>query len=643
MKKFILQPYYYRGIGKNDSGIQKSINVIAGDCETKPFRFIGLKTEDNKVITNLDYKNFFIEVEKLSKFKDTNILSFHNLRFDLQNIMLHFGEYFKNTTEFDLYLDKNFNDISCYILNLYDDLKISHTKKIVKIKDEEKIKELKKEYRKERTLIEKQYWLRIRVCHNKTWFCNLSYGGNKRILIIDTFAFLKNSLKHLSDTLNLDHKKYEFDFTNTELLPYLPLSNSIIFDLKKSLKTYLENDLEVQYDLTKRIIEFHDLYDVRICVSIAQLSARIFKHKFLREGDFIPKIPNHLLKICILSYHGGKNTFLDDKVTKYEDMNLYDIRSLYPWAMSTIPNVLNCEYLVVNEFKKDYEGVYCVTGKLKKSDYAIFYTHDFEKIDKKFNSSDPNVEDNVFYYRIKDLCVTSYELKTALKYKLFELEACYGILIVEKETYNPLKEFVYHFYEKKEKYKNSGNPFYIFYKLILNSLYGKFIQNQSYTRMREYNINNDGSVKLKKSDIVKVESEFQGGTMFNPLIASLITGKGRSLMFEYEVKYNSVHTATDSILTKEKIPTGKNIGDMCYEDSGNVLIFRNKCYVFFGNKIKYALHGFHGKIEDLIKLYIKKGKTYEAERFINIKEGLKCGNKRPCEFQKLPYNFNIKY
>ncbi len=599
MEKYIFQPSYYKGIKENCIGVQDNINLIGADSETKPYRLIGIGNNNNVTTNFLSIKNFLRDLDYQSKTHFTNVCFFHVLKFDMQVIFLKHKSKFMDSNSLDLYFDTNYEIIT----------------------DEKEINL-------------KRYYVKVKLFYSKIWFMRIVFNSHKHCLVLDSYSFLKGSLKNLSNDLNLEVKKYEVEFDSVN---------------KKELTKYLINDVKTEYYLGQRIIDFHKEYDVRISVSIAQLASRIFRHKFIKDKDTIPKMPHDLIGGCIKSYHGGKNTYIGDKVTKFENVKYYDVNSLYPYAMSKIPNFLNCEYKTIIKYNPDKEGVYQIYGDLKKSKYAIFYSHGFDKIDRNFKGNDIII-DMGDYFKIKGLWVTSYELRKALEHDLFnfrnkginptkEYSNCIGIIVKESPDvkYNPLKDFVTHFYNKKKE-TSSNHPFYLFYKTCLNSLYGKFIQNMNYSVPDEdiYDEMPDGSFK-------KREKKFKGGGLFNPLIATLITGFSRAYMFDFEVKYNSIHTATDSIMTYEDIPTGKELGDFRLEDQGDVIIFRSKLYIFFGKTLKYARHGFHGSIQTLLSMFIKKEKTYKATRFINIKESMRCKDRKAGEFQELDYNLNVKF
>ena len=573
MDKHITYKDYQAVIKRTYRGFPKHLNIIAGDTETKPALLVGLMSNDSVMIKEVDsikerYKVFLFFLEKLSKKNYLNVCCFHNLKFDLQVLFLYFKEKFQNDS-FELYLNDKYQEISY-----------------------EEMKELKHN---------KEFFIKISAFCCKTWFVHINIK-NKKVIIIDSFSFFRKSLKKLGEELNLKNKKYNVDFDRVSI---------------ESLKKYLKNDLKTQYNLTEFILDFHKLYDVYISVSIAQLSQRIFRHHFLKSAKI--RLPDHEAVIgCIKSFHGGKNGIYCKKITKIRNALMVDVNSMYPYAMTKIPNFSNCSYDFVKEFNNKYDGVYQIWGKVKKCKYPIIYSHDFKPLSGI----------------IKGIWITSYELKEAIKRKEIKIERCIGIVIKEvKNSYNPIKEYVLHFYDKKTNIKKN-NPLYKFYKLCLNSLYGKFIQHMVY---------NEAEYEVINGEIIANEKRYKAGGLFNPFIATLITGFSRAFMHNLEHKYKSIHTATDSIVTTLKnIPVSNKLGGLSKEAEGDILIFRNKCYIMFSDIIKYAKHGFHSDIETLLKMYLTNNYVYEYSRFTNIREGMKRVEKKVelCEWNEFK---NVKF
>ncbi|HEY0089659.1 MAG TPA: DNA polymerase, partial [Candidatus Lokiarchaeia archaeon] len=243
------------------------------------------------------------------------------------------------------------------------------------------------------------------------------------------------------------------------------------------------------------------------------------------------------------------------------------------------------------------------SGIKKKCKYPAFFANHFKEIIGKF--------ENVW--------VTCYELEQALKYKEVKIEKIYGYIMYPKtKEKSSLQEYVKTFIELKNNTSKEDTN-YEFYKRLLNALYGKFIQ------MREEKLD-DGS------------SKWITGLMFQPFIASLITGFVRAYIHDLEHRFKSIHTSTDSIKTLNSIPKkylSKKLGGLSLEVKGKCLLIRNRLYLHYdenGELKKYALHGFKGKPEGLLKLWNKKEKYYSANRMIKPKEAIIQG-KNPFVFE----------
>jgi len=368
---------------------------------------------------------------------------------------------------------------------------------------------------------------------------------------------------------------------------------------KKFVK-YALWDVKKTQQIGNLITEFHNQWEVSQTWSIAQLAERIFRHHFLEEN--LKGCPFEIIRPALLSYHGGRNGVYV-KPDFYPFVYSYDIVSAYPFAMFNLPNFRNGEYYKVKKFEKKYVGIYCISGIKKKCKYPAFFANHFKEIIGKF--------ENVW--------VTCYELEQALKYKEVKIEKIYGYIMYPKtKEKSSLQEYVKTFIELKNNTSKEDTN-YEFYKRLLNALYGKFIQ------MREEKLD-DGS------------SKWITGLMFQPFIASLITGFVRAYIHDLEHRFKSIHTSTDSIKTLNSIPKkylSKKLGGLSLEVKGKCLLIRNRLYLHYdenGELKKYALHGFKGKPEGLLKLWNKKEKYYSANRMIKPKEAIIQG-KNPFVFE----------
>lgn len=449
-------------------------------------------------------------------------------------------------------------------------------------------------FKKSEFEIKRQGW-RCQFFCSKTWFARMR-KNHKQIIILDSKAFLPYSLEKVANDLKIEFKK----LPKPEGLGDKILTTPEFYE-------YAKQDVLIQQRVGEWIMKLHKEFDTRVSVSLPHLSSLIFRHFFLQPDDIIELPPQKIVKASLSSYHGGKNGFYI-KGGFYKDVAEIDLNSAYPYAMKCLPSFLKGEYKEVDKYVKDYVGIYCISGK-SNCPYNITFNDEFKPV-KEFEK----------------IWITSYELEQALKYDEIKIDNIFGYIWIPKSERNPFGDYVDYFYKLKNETPKT-NALYTFYKLLLNSLYGKLIQ------MTE--INDDESEKTdfitylnKKGEMIvkRVKKRYRAGGLFNPFIATLITGKTRAMIHELEHKFKAIHTATDSIKTFEKI-TGesKELGGYKLEVRGDCLLFRNKMYLHFNEKnelVKYATHGYQGSILSLVDLYLHKSNTYKHKKMIRVKEAL---------------------
>ncbi len=493
----------------------------------------------------------------------------------------------------------------------------------------------------------------------KVYFGRIRFPENKVLTLIDSYAFFVNygkaSLGYLAKELNLPHKK--FGRLKSIGKKYYKEGTS---DYKKFTQ-YSKQDAVVEWHLGSWIVGQYKKYKTRVCVSSPQFSMRVFRHYFLKSGDCIAFPPPEALRGCILSYHGGKNGYYVKGVTVVKKCTEVDVVSMYPYAMKSIPNFLSGKYFRTSRFNPDYEGVYCISGSIRPCRYPVLFSHDFKPLSGK----------------IKEIWVTSYELRAALKYREIILTGCRGYLwkpdpFVKR---NPFADFVDYFFKLKDTAPNKAER--ILAKLILNSLYGKTIQTIEDDDKDRKKFKPDARFDPAKDVFIELRGNniFLAGGMFNPFIASLITGFARAYLHELEHKYKALHSSTDSIKTILPVKEDKRLGGIKIECQGRCVLFRNKLYLHYneyfprelekfrkkycdilkdkrswlhkearrslrvlesGKKAqmleKYALHGFIGTPQNLIDMFDKKQNKYKTEHLYKVREALRQ-KKTPLDFQ----------
>ena len=494
--------------------------------------------------------------------------------------------------------------------------------------------------------------------YGSTNFMKIRYNKTM-IWVVDSLAFMGGgSLEKWAKTLNLSYKKMEHPegLGDTD---YSKLDDND--PLKKYFIEYAKTDVLTEYELGKWILEQHQKYDVSLAVSSANFSAKVFRKSYLPLDDNIPFPPNKCVRDCMLSYHGGRNGYYWNNPAVFNNCCELDISSSYPYAMVSIPNFVDCEYIWVDKYVDGLEGIYNIIGIFNSCKYPPFFKHDLKPFE---DGEDFNV------------WITSYELREAIadgtlqkgKYKIV------GGWLVKPSSRNPedpFKNFVWEFYNKKEiKGLDKGER--QMYKLILNSLYGKFIQT-NLDEERVFKIATENPEQSLLSNIINERKDgsmeiinnfndkhyFIAGGLFQPMIATLITGFGRAYLHRLEHKYKAIHSSTDSVkfnaerLSKEKFESYQRklagnkdkgvLGDVNVEVIGKCIILRNKLYLHYNQEgviEKQAFHGFAGRTQELLQVLNSKNCDYTVKKILKVRESFRQGLK-PLVMTELKKNLDV--
>lgn len=456
-------------------------------------------------------------------------------------------------------------------------------------------------------------------------FCKISNGHNLSVIIVDSFSYFRGSLAKGAELFCPDLPK---------LKRVTGIGEKQFTEKDTAFCEYAMRDAVITYHMGKAIEAMHQRYNLTQCVSVADMAARIFRRMLMYT---IPQPNRDVIDASLLSYHGGKNN-VTVPAGWYEGVTSLDISSAYPKAMHDLPAFSNAK--LYKRFRGTAatrevhpHGVYCVSGEVDECDWPVLFSHGFKPLAGK----------------IDRVWVQGFELNEALRSREFTPTKITGHLYdSEKDLQaSALRNFVQEFYRLKE---NETDPVMRYmYKLILNSVSGKFIQ----TRKR-----NSCAYTDIDADMTVTASELVAGGLFHPFIASAITAHTRATIHQLEHKYKAIHTATDGIMTQQNgaKSRGSGLGALTTEASeATLLLLRNKCYVLYtakGKKTtpsvvfrgkhirKFALHGFQGNVTELEKLVGSGRRTYEVNRPNRLKESLKRGL-TPNKFVKRAYVLKV--
>jgi hypothetical protein len=323
-------------------------------------------------------------------------------------------------------------------------------------------------------------------------------------------------------------------------------------------KRYGVRDAEICYKGYERL---RSLF-LSVPNTLPSLSVSIFREYFKGKALY-PKLPSEVEEAGDLAYRGGRTESFVRGSPPYP-VYYYDVNSLYPYVMSVYKYPLFSSYVgKVSNVDLDKFGL---------ADALITQDADIPLIGVK----------RIVFDKFRKLVFPEGRVRGVFTYPELEYLERWNvgkILRVYKayewrEGWRPFAEFVEKFYQERSK----GEFERSFYKLFLNSLYGKFAQKHPVERVE---ILPDGKYKREM---------LEGRKLRNPIVSAYITAYGRIYLYSFYRRVgfeNVLYSDTDSIHTFKTLPESKNVlGGLKREGIGNlngereVTYVRSKCYVF---------------------------------------------------------------
>ena len=405
-------------------------------------------------------------------------------------------------------------------------------------------------------------------------------GGTNGVTIYDIAGFYNMSLDKASEKYLKDRKK-EIDIEE--------ITRDNVQEKWEELSKYCIHDAVLTKKLAElqiKSLEQMGLY-TRSLISTAYISWQHFRKVCNPPNmnyfyNFHPKVLDYAMR----AYNGGKFE-VTEKGTGY--FYSYDIVSAYPHSIANLPNLYMCKVI----YDKAYND---------ESDFSFLNC----KISIPYNVNNPTPEKKktINIYPVGHL----RKVITKIEYDYFikngcEIEILDAVHVVSRDKTMIFREEIERLMYYKKKYKKEGNDtMYNTTKVLLNSLYGKFVQ------------------------LIWKDDKWLAGESWNPLYASYITAYCRTRITELQNKYNSVVAVhTDSIISKEKLSYPKTdiLGSMSYETEGQGVLVGSGVYQI-GDKVK--LRGFDAKINllemldvdsDVLKFNSKKFHSWREIIFRN--------------------------
>jgi hypothetical protein len=392
----------------------------------------------------------------------------------------------------------------------------------------------------------------------------------------------------------------------------------------KELVSYNKRDCEVTY----KYIEFwHNNLtgsNIQMKFTIASTSMNNFKRNYMDfriKNEYNKALNNKLFK----AYYGGRVEAFKRGLVKKNDtvkngLYLYDFNSLYPSCM-------------INEFPKPdsftitkdnnkanilfYEGVSHVCMKSSSDNIPLLPL-------RKDKLIFPNGNIRGWY--------THAEIRKALEegYLLIKIYES----ITYSKTHNPFQKYVLDIYSKRELAKKDGSPLEYIYKLMLNSLYGRFALRHGETlymdelRGDEYYYNNESGKGYGK------EKSLCDSNFVLPIYSIYTTSWGRIKLFDKIKDTNPYYIDTDSVFSEKELNTSNKLGELKLESHiKEAVIVKPKLYKIIAEKTYIKAKGFPKLNEEGFGKLLN-GEPVEYEKFIKLREAIRR-NKEPNEIIKM--------
>jgi len=432
---------------------------------------------------------------------------------------------------------------------------------------------------------------------NPTFITFVNEKMDFRVTFLDTFNFYKTSLEKLfpNEKVLIDFKNY--DYNNLSLLR------------KRCI---------VDVQLTARLV--HDLKGI----SASDMSFKAFRE---RKGIYIQKIETEIAK---KSYYGGRVECYINNL-RVEDVKYYDFNSLYPSVMKN--NLFPVKFIQ----SLDNPTIETVKELIKRK-FFIFGEVEVEVPE--------NVKIPPFPFRGKDgklyFPVGKFTTFLALPEIQLGLELGYIKKFVKIELYYA-KEIFTEFVEEYYRLRQEHPELKEYYKLILNSLYGKFGQREHKTQIIETDDTNFiGKIEFEEKQIYYIFNGYGFKTTvtekrkYNVAIASAVTSYARVKLYRLmqNINFDVVYCDTDSVFTVKKLETSKELGALKLECEGTFLGFKAKCYLI-KDKVKFK----GGKVSLQLLNNCGEEIIIEMTKFPTFREFIK--NKGTVKNVKIVKKFNL--
>ncbi|XP_071691998.1 DNA polymerase-like [Rutidosis leptorrhynchoides] len=412
------------------------------------------------------------------------------------------------------------------------------------------------------------------------------YSGKKML-----FRF-RDSLNLLHGSLNDLAKSLCPDFGTKGSINYDEVTVDKLPAMKDEYIDYMKQDIYLLGGVMQKAQEIYsNLYkvDIESKITLSALSLSIFRMKYFDDSHFSIHIPNRNEDQFIRhGYYGGHT---DAYKPHGKDLYFYDVNSLYPFIMKEFPMPHGAPVWYGNLQEKDLDNklgfieAYVECPKTLKNPFLPYR-------DKNGLLLFPTGKFVGVYF--------SEELKFAreIGYTVIPLS---GYLFEKKES--PFSNFVSNLFESRLEAKKSGNDALSYvYKILMNSLYGRFGINPQSTKTEVCDTVRSRKL-LRRSELISADvlndncnvvsyhHNYKSNDYWDPpkntavQLSAAITAYARIYIYPYISREDCYYTDTDSVVLGNPLPdeliSSSILGKFKLEDrisEGFFLALKSYCY-----------------------------------------------------------------
>mgnify|MGYP001593031573 CR=1 FL=1 len=324
-----------------------------------------------------------------------------------------------------------------------------------------------------------------------------------RICIKDSMSMIAGPLRDFEDMFKLDVKKeimpYEIYTQKSVEKPYIRISSAKPFlsetdyeDFKQNIidwklevgdnnfnhieysKIYCEMDVSVLkkgYEIFRGWMKEITDMDIDNLISIPQLAYYYGVNEFVFEGVYeLSGQCREFIQRCVV---GGRTMCRDNKSFHVKkNLQDFDAVSLYPSAMHRMEGLLMGKPKVITNLSYDF--LKSVTGYFVEIEILDICKKRHFPLISRVNES--GVRDFTNEIRGKGIYVDKQGLQDLIEFQDVKFKILRGYYFDEGRN-DKIKEWIYSIFQERIIKKKAKNPIQAVYKLIMNSFYGKTIQN----------------------------------------------------------------------------------------------------------------------------------------------------------------------